>query len=180
MAGIASNQREAHRTPAHAGTFGWSNCLTQSRPVLGLSGMGACPSSIIRPALCRRHNEADARCNRPLNGSRMAASRSPPSSKVQSRSRAARYRSFALYSAWYAALEGSPGEEALVATGRANVPRMARPAPGALPPRAGGRSLILDHSSLLINPRRALCSSPVQSDGKSRRPKRFKASRIEI
>src|SRR6516225_9161123 len=47
------------------------------------------------------------------------------------------------------------------------------PAP---PPRGGGRSLIRDHSSSLINPRRALCSSPVQADGKSSRPKRFNAS----
>src|SRR5215467_12189034 len=48
--------------------------------------------------------------------------------------------------------------------------------PGAPPPLAGGKSLILNHSSAPINPGCALCSSLVHSDPKSSRPKRFSAS----
>ena len=162
-------------------TSGSANCLTRTEPVLGLPGIGACPLSIIRSASCRRHSDADVRCNVPLNGSKIAASRSPRSSETRSRSHADAYRSLALYSAWYAGLEGSSGGVGTLAvTGLVNAPPRPRPLPGASVPRGGGRSLIFNQSCSLINPRRALCSSPVQSEGKSSRPKRFNASSIEM
>jgi hypothetical protein len=154
-----------------AGRLGSRNSLTTRVPIFGLRGIGACPFLIIRSAPERRHNLVEARCRIPVKGSRMAASRSPPSSKMRSRSQVSSYRLFALYSAWYAALEGSPDEDILTVTGRA---------PGAPLPRAGVKSLILNHSSSLINPLGALYSSPVHSDEKSSRPRWFSASRTDL
>ena len=112
------------------GTLGSWNCLIKSSPVFGLFGIGARPFLIIWPASDRRHNAAEAGCNFPVQGSRMAASRSPASSEARSRSHASSNRLLALYSAWYSGSEGLPVAMRRGHNWRGSGPSSHRPAAG--------------------------------------------------